>query len=101
MEIIGAFGLVGVLAFILLVIIMPISVYAAQKWAYKCYRELERTNELLERLTKETQQLRSVKSEKAPYQKPRRQLTRSCPNCGRRAFPQPNGTCENCGTLIA
>ena len=101
MEIIGALGLFGVLTFILLVVIMPISVYAAQKWAYKCYREVERTNELLERLTKETRKLRSGDAEKAPYQKHRRQLTRSCPNCGRRAFPQPNGTCENCGTLIA
>ena len=101
LETIGALGLFGVLAFILLVVIMPISVYAAQKWAYKCYRELERTNELLSQLTSETRKLRSGETGKAPYRKPGRQLTRVCTKCGRRAFPQPDGTCENCGTLIA
>ena len=100
LETVGALGLFGILAFILLVVIMPISVYAAQKWAYKCYKELEHTNELLSRLIHETARLTSGEAEESPPRTPRRKLTRVCAKCGRRAFPQPNGTCENCGTLI-
>ena len=51
-DLFGALGLFGVLAFFLLVIVMPISVYSAQKWAYKCYRELQEINRLLEREVK-------------------------------------------------
>jgi hypothetical protein len=49
-EIIGGLGLIGILIFIFLGIILPISVYAAQKWAYKCFRELEKLNEKIDRL---------------------------------------------------
>ena len=47
-EFFGTLGLFGFLAFFLLVIVMPISVYSAQKWAYKCYKELREINYLLE-----------------------------------------------------
>jgi hypothetical protein len=51
-EVFGGLGIVGVLVFVFLAIIMPISVYAAQKWAYKCFVELQRLNENIERLVK-------------------------------------------------
>lgn len=46
----GLFGLFGILIFLLLAIILPISVYAAQKWAYKCFKELEKINQKMDRL---------------------------------------------------
>jgi len=48
--IIASLGMIGTLIFILLIIMIPISIYAAQKWAHKCYTELRRTNAMLERL---------------------------------------------------
>ena len=46
----GSLGLFGILIFILLAIILPIAVYAAQKWAYKCFKELEILNRKMDRL---------------------------------------------------
>ena len=46
----GVFGILGVAIFILLAIILPISVYSAQKWAYKCFKELEALNQKMDRL---------------------------------------------------
>ena len=46
----GELGLFGMIIFLLLAIILPISVYAAQKWAYKCYKELEKLNQKMDRL---------------------------------------------------
>jgi hypothetical protein len=52
-EILGAlglFGFLGILIFLFLAIILPISVYSAQKWAYKWFKELEILNEKMDRL---------------------------------------------------
>ena len=40
----------AVFAFVLVVltILLPLSVYAAQKWAYKCFLELRKMNEKLD-----------------------------------------------------
>jgi hypothetical protein len=50
MRALGSLGILGILVFIFLGIILPISVYAAQKWAYKCYRELEELNQRMDDL---------------------------------------------------
>lgn len=42
--------LVGVVAFVLMAILLPFSAYAAQKWAYRCHKELAAINEKLDRL---------------------------------------------------
>ena len=57
-ELIGALGFFGVFILILLGVIMPISVYAAQKWAYRCFKELREMNERLERLEHRPPELR-------------------------------------------
>jgi len=46
--IMGGMGIIGSLIFLFLIIVIPISIYSAQKWAYKCYRELQKTNRILE-----------------------------------------------------
>lgn len=46
----GGLGVFGILILLLLAIILPISVYAAQKWAYKCFKELEKLNQKMDRL---------------------------------------------------
>jgi hypothetical protein len=51
----GGLGLFGILIFILLVILVPVSVYAAQKWAYRCYRELRELNKKMDQLIAERQ----------------------------------------------
>jgi hypothetical protein len=45
----GSLGVFGILILILLGIIMPISTYAAQKWAYRCYKELKEINTKLDK----------------------------------------------------
>ncbi len=59
MEVLGTLGIFGVLTFILLVVVMPISVYAAQKWAYRCYRELQELNRERRHTTAAINSLRS------------------------------------------
>jgi len=49
-ELMGGFGIFGILIFLLLAIILPISVYSAQKWAYKSFKELEKLNQKMDRL---------------------------------------------------
>lgn len=49
-EIMGGLGFFGIVIFIFLAIILPISVYCAQKWAYKCFKELEKLNQKMDRL---------------------------------------------------
>lgn len=46
----GGIGLFLILIFLILTLILPISVYAAQKWAYKCFKELEKLNQKVDRL---------------------------------------------------
>ena len=50
MEVIELLGLLGIVIFVFLCIILPISVYCAQKWAYKCYLELRKLNLAMEML---------------------------------------------------
>jgi hypothetical protein len=67
MEYLGALGGFGVLIFlfilIVLGIILPISVYAAQKWAYRCFVELELVKKAQHNCFLELQQL----NVKIPY----------------------------------
>jgi hypothetical protein len=47
----GGVGLlIAVLVFGLLVILMPLSMYAAQKWAYRTYQEVAKLNAQFETL---------------------------------------------------
>ncbi len=39
--------LIGMLLFLLLCIVLPISAYSAQKYAYPCYQELQKLNATL------------------------------------------------------
>jgi len=41
-------GIFGTLIMGILTLVIPISIYAAQKWAYRCYVELKKTNENIE-----------------------------------------------------
>jgi hypothetical protein len=50
---IGTLGAVFLCIFVFLSIILPISVYAAQKWAYKCFLELRRLNDNMEQFLRE------------------------------------------------
>lgn len=43
-------GIILYVIFLFLCIILPISAYCAQKWAYKCYKELRKLNEAVKRL---------------------------------------------------
>jgi len=47
MEIIAMLGSIGGFILFILAIILPISAYCAQKWAYKCYKELVKINKHL------------------------------------------------------
>jgi len=47
-------GLIATIIFGLLIILMPVSLYAAQKWAYKSYREHLETNRLLTIIAQQT-----------------------------------------------
>jgi len=49
-EIIGSIGFFGILILILLGILLPFSAYSAQKWAYKCFKELRTLNDKIDRL---------------------------------------------------
>jgi len=40
--------ILGIIVFIVLCILVPVSVYAAQKWAYKSYKELVKIREILQ-----------------------------------------------------
>lgn len=52
MEGLAALGSIGILVFVFVLvvlgIIMPISAYSAQKWAYKCFLELQKLNAAVE-----------------------------------------------------
>ena len=41
---------VCLIAFVVCVILIPFAVYAAQKWAYKCYKEMVEVNKKLDEL---------------------------------------------------
>jgi len=57
-EMMGGMGIVGSLIFIVLIFMIPISIYAAQKWAYKCYRELQKMNETVASINDELTDLK-------------------------------------------
>ncbi len=42
-------GIIGGLVLFAILIILPICVYYAQKWAYECYKELRKINESINR----------------------------------------------------
>lgn len=48
-------GMMGVawLVGIVLIILIPFSVYSAQKWAHKCYEELQKVNRKLDAISAE------------------------------------------------
>ncbi len=62
-EALGGLGLFGVFILFMLSIILPISVYAAQKWAYKSYKELQRLNKNIELLIRERWKTRKLSNE--------------------------------------
>lgn len=41
---------IGLLIFILLILLIPIHIYLAQKWAYKCFKEIEKINNKFDNL---------------------------------------------------
>jgi hypothetical protein len=43
-------GTIFTIILVICTIVLPISVYAAQKWAYKCYTQLIKLNENIEKL---------------------------------------------------
>lgn len=49
-QFLSGLGVFGILVFFFLVIVLPICVYTAQKWAYKCFRELEKVNKKMDSL---------------------------------------------------
>ena len=48
MEIFGVFYVIGIVILAGFAIVLPFSVYAAQKWAYRSYKELEKINRKLD-----------------------------------------------------
>lgn len=46
----GGLGTIGIMIFIFLVIVMPICIYAAKNWEYKCFKELQAINKKLDQL---------------------------------------------------
>ncbi len=44
----------GIVIFLLLGIVLPISAYSAQKWAYRCYKEMATVTELLRVIARNT-----------------------------------------------
>ena len=63
-EGIGALGVVALLVLGLLTILLPLSVYSAQKYAYKCFVELKGVNERLDLLRKSVSYLAEVEQKK-------------------------------------
>ena len=50
-TLVGSTGLLlSVVVLILLAILLPLSAYSAQKWAYKTYKETQRINATLEEI---------------------------------------------------
>ena len=54
---------VGAAMFTLLGIVLPISAYAAQKWAYRCHQQIEKTNNLLAQILQELSKKPQASSE--------------------------------------
>lgn len=44
----GGFGFLGIV-FIMFILLIPFGIYSAQKWAYKCYIELQKLNKNFDR----------------------------------------------------
>jgi hypothetical protein len=57
MGVLASLGIFGILIFLFLAIILPISVYCAQKWAYKCYKELRKINDKMDLLVSKENQV--------------------------------------------
>ena len=47
---IASIGIIGWIIFIIMGILLPFSAYAAQKWAYKTYKEAQKLNKTLEKM---------------------------------------------------
>jgi len=67
LEGVGALGGLVLLVLVVLTILLPVSVYSAQKYAYKCYIQLKRVNSELKGVTSElkgvTSELKGVSSQ--------------------------------------
>ena len=69
----GAVGLLILLfAFILVVILLPFSAYAAQKWAYRTYQETKKLNEKLSEIA-----ILFRESQSQPKATPKKEVTRA------------------------
>ena len=72
--IVGGLGaLWGLLFFILVIltILLPVSVYAAQKYAYKCYVELKGVNKRLDLLRESNYRIAEMRTRQLPSIKAR------------------------------
>lgn len=52
-EILAGMGGIILVIFIALVILIPVFIYSAQRYAHKCYRELVKLNKTVESLERE------------------------------------------------
>ena len=95
--IIGALVLFGLVLSVLWML-LPFAVFGVKDLLRRIHRELQTIDKRLQILTEETKRLRA--SDEDETQTRTYKLTRTCSKCGRRARPQPDGTCEECGTLI-
>ncbi len=90
MEALSALGGIGIGIFLIILlvlgIILPISAYSAQKWAYKCYLELKRLNERFDR----------DRFDRDPPPPAEVRDERECPYCAERILRKAC-VCEYCG----
>jgi hypothetical protein len=49
-DIFAGLGGLALLVLIVLAVLLPYSAYSAQKWAHRCYKELVKMNEKLDKL---------------------------------------------------
>jgi hypothetical protein len=49
-ELFAGGSFIALILFAVLAILMPVCVYTAQKYAYRCYKELVKVNQALERI---------------------------------------------------
>jgi len=47
-EFLGGLGIIGFIMLAILGILLPVSAYSAQNYAYKCFKELKKINDKLD-----------------------------------------------------
>lgn len=56
----GVLAFVALFALAILTILVPVMIYTGQKWAYRCYQELTKTNATLKALLAESEAQRAA-----------------------------------------